>query len=257
MPDVPELSPEQLEALLREMEQMLERIWNKLPPDRRAQMDALYRALRDAIQAARAAGPAAARSNLIAIAERLQAFIAHLLRYFDSWFIRDQLKWLVHRIYLHLRALGPGGAGAVIAGGEAAAAGGSITVGGVTIAGIGAATVGALLIEILIILYGLSWWWDYWERISETPAAPVGGASCGGTMPVAQGLTDWDISWGSARSWKNLMAKMRKTAAGYACPGTCKTGTCTGNPAVMDFDQTRLGVATYSWARFDVYCECL
>ncbi len=257
MPDVPELSPEQLEALLKQMEQMLERIWDKMPPDRKAAAEALYRALRDAIQAARAGGPAAARANLVAIAERLQAFVAHLLRYFDNWFIRDQLKWLVHRIYVHLRALGPGGAGAVAAGAEAAAAGGTFTIGGVTVAGITAATLAALLIELLIIVYGLSCWWDYWKEISETPAEPVGGVSCGGTMPIAVSLTAWDISWGTARGWENLMAKMRKAAAALPCPGACKTGTCTGNPAVMTFDQTRLGIVTYSSATFDVYCECL
>lgn len=254
MPEpAPDLSPEQLEKLLGEIERILQRIWDSLTPEQKARLEAMYLQLRAAVQAARTAGPAAARETLLAILEKLQEFIGALMREAKSWFARDQLRWLVSRIYEHMKAIGPS-AGAGAAAAETAGAGGAGAVAG-------GLTLGGILILILWILgciLGLVMWGLHVADDHDKTPTPVGGPSCGNPLPVAQGLTEWDISVGTLNSWENLMAKMRKRAAQYPCgSGACASGKCTGNPAVMDFDQTRMLFATYSWARFDVYCECL
>ena len=255
MPEpAPDLSPEQLEALLKQIEQMLERIWNQLTPEQRARLEAIYLQLRAAVQAARAGGPAMARETLLAILEKLQEFIGGLMREAKSWFTRDQLRWLVSRIYEHIRAMTPApmaGAGGAGAAAEAAGAGGAAA-GGLTLGGIL-----ILILWILAAILGLVIWGFHVAEEHDKLPTHVAGPSCGNPLPVATGLREWDISVGTLNSWENLMAKMRKRAAQYPCTGACASGKCTGNPAVMDFDQTRMFLATYSWARFDVYCECL
>jgi hypothetical protein len=62
---------------------------------------------------------------------------------------------------------------------------------------------------------------------------------------------------GAVRSWNNLMTDVRKTAAGYPCTGPCASGACTGVPAIITYNQTRLVFVTYSSCTFDVYCECV
>lgn len=248
------MSPEQLEALLVQMEQLLERLWKELAPAQRAALQELYKALQLAIGAARAGGPAAARATLIALAERLQAFIGGLMRIFDNDFLRSQLRWLVSRIHVYLAHLGAGAAGAEAGGaaGAGAGAGGGAVIGGLTVAGLF-----IVLIEIVVALLALILWAMHVKETHKAPPTHVAGPSCGSPLPIATGLTEWDISVGTLNSWQNLMAKMRKRAALYPCKGSCASGRCTGNPAVMDFDQTRAFLVTHSWARFDVYCECL
>ena len=139
-------------------------------------------------------------------------------------------------------------------GGETAvgAGGTSISIGSVTITGITTVTVGALLIELIAIFVGsISGTSTARSRLVTAPL-PFGGKSCGNGKPVAQGLKDWDISSGAVRSWNNLMAKVRGTAATYSCPGTCATGKCTGcSPAIIDYDQTSLFLGTYSSCTFE------
>jgi hypothetical protein len=243
------MSPEQLEALLLQIEQLLERLWKELTAAQRAQLQALYAALQAAIVAARAGGPAAARATLIALVEALQAFIGGLMRIFDDFFLRSQLRWLVSRIHVYLAGMGSAAAGAEAGG---TAAGGATVIGGLTVAGLA-----IVLVEIVAVLLALIIWAVHVKETHKAPPTHVAGPSCGNPMPVATGLTEWDISVGTLNSWENLMAKMRKRAALYPCAGACASGKCTGNPAVMDFDQTRAFLVTHSWARFDVYCECL
>jgi len=243
-----ELTPEQLEQTLRLLEELLDKLWGKIPPDAQARLRDLYIALRQAIMQARQAGVAGAGPALITLIERLQAFLARLRGVWPNRFWETYIKDLVARLGQLLR---------LATGAAAGEAGGTVVIGGVTITGITAATVAALLFEVVIVVFGLILWWDYWAEVSERTDAPLGGKPCGDPMPVAQGLTEWDISWGTARSWRNLMAKVRKTAETYQCKGDCDTGECKGSAAITDFDQTRALFVTHSWCRFDVYCECL
>lgn len=249
------LSPEQVEELMKLLEKALEQIWNSLPPEARQRLMDLYINLRQAITAVRNAGPGQLTAALIALLERIQAFLARLIGVWDNFIARARLSWLIGRIEIYLKAhLAAGGAAAE--GGAAAAEGGAAA--GGSAAGIGLAGVLIILLEIIVLLIGLYYWHDYWKGVSTTPPTPYGGRPCGTSRaPVATGLSDWDISVGTARSWNNLMEKCRATAASYACSGTCASGTCKGVPAIQDFDQTRLFLGTYSWAKFDVYCECV
>ena len=126
-----------------------------------------------------------------------------------------------------------------------------------TITGITVGTVALLLIEIVALIGMLVLWWEYWKDRTEEPADLYGGKPCGNGQPVAQGIKVTDTSWGTRRSWDNLMDKAKARAKEEACQGDCENGNCIGVPAVMDFDQTRLVVATHSWLIMDVYCECI
>jgi hypothetical protein len=239
-----------IEALLGRLRDF----WNRLTPEQRRQLESLYIALGQAINALRAGGLAGARANLIPVLEKLREFLAALTRLGGSEALKIRIRLIINMIGQFLKALG----GETAAGAAAEVVGGSLKIGSVTITGITAVTVTALLIEIIAVLIGLFLWWEYCEKEAGSAPLPFGGPPCGATaLPVARGLSDWDLSWGAVRSWNNLMDSVRQKAASYPCAGQCASGTCKGSPAITNWSQTRLFLGTYSSCTFDVYCECL
>jgi len=244
-----QISEQDIQDLVDLLLEQIRKLWDRLTPEQKKELEAAYIALGQALNALRAGGLAGARGNLIAVLEKLRELAAGLIRLGGSGALQIRLQQAMSLIQQFLKAL---------AGETAAGAGGtSISIGSVTVTGITAVTVGALLIELIVIFVGLYLWYEYCEKQAGTAPLPFGGKSCGNGKPVAQGLKDWDISWGAVRSWNNLMAAVRATAATYSCPGKCATGKCMGVPAIIDYDQTSLFLGTYSSCTFDVYCECV
>jgi hypothetical protein len=245
---MPGLSPEQVKELMKLLEETLEQLWNSMPPDVRQELMDLYISLRQSITALGNTDPSQLTPALIALLERIQAFLARLVGVWDNFIARARLSWLIGRIEAYLKGHLAATSGA---GEEGATAGG-------TLAEIGLSGVLAILLEIIVLLIGLHYWYEYWAKDAKTAPRPYGGRPCGKShLPVATGLRRSDISYGTVRSWNHLMEKCRTAAASYPCSGSCTSGTCKGVPAIQDFDQTRLVFAVYSWATFDVYCECV
>ena len=85
-------------------------------------------------------------------------------------------------------------------------------------------------------------------------------AACGGGAPVATSETIKRWYWGPIRSFTNTKADMQtKAQEDYklACPGACTGGkTCTPVAYVTEWEQGGFGMS-YTWLKYDVYCECV
>jgi hypothetical protein len=229
------MTPDEFEAILRMLEQMLLRVWESLTPAQRREIEREFLALWSAIAAARQAGAGAARAGFIAILEQLRVLLAALIRI--GALAESTIAWHARYIAQLLAGLS----------GEGTAAGAA---GGASVAAVALAILAAL-VAVLFAIYRIS------SEVTATAPPPVGGAPCGSGNPVATGLTvtAWSF-WGGRASWEKAIGQARSIASGYRCSGVCATGRCRGNVAVQTWDQLGIAVATRTTITFDVYCEC-
>lgn len=247
------LSPEQIEELAKQLETVLGELWDLLPQDVKDKLINLYIDLRNAITALRNAPPGGITAALIALIERLQAFLARLIGVWDNFIARARLSHLVGQIerYLkgHLESLAleaEEGAGVIEGGAAAGETAGGVALGGCLL----------VLLEIIVLLAGLVWWYNWWKE--KVAPVPFGGRPCGKSrQPVATGLTVVNRSYGGTRSMEHAMEKARKAAAAIPCSGGCPAGKCTGVPAITNWDQSTAILWMKTTLTFDVYCECI
>jgi hypothetical protein len=238
------MDPSAYDYWLRYIRDALLDLWRRLSPGDRAALAAVFKALMDALDAARAAGLAGAATHLRAVLNALRAFLGTLAEQGVRGLPIDRVRGLLEALRQLAAQAGAAGSEVGAAGTEAGAAG----------AGLTAAAVLLILVAILSVVLSV-----HHIALAIGPTSPaIGGPPCGPANPIARGLLAEGYShFGQRAAFKAAEAAAREAAQGFTCPPErCATGKCRGNCAITDVSYKYRFFWTWCNVTYDVWCEC-
>jgi hypothetical protein len=242
------LTPDEAQRIIDELEEVLRRLWERLTPEQKRQLEEHFLRVWQAIAAIRAAiaaGGAGLSEAISSLGAAMRGLIWRLYRIGAA--LEDLFAQLVRIVGRFAGGLAPEGGGAAATGG------------GITAAGL------AAFLFMLLSLIFLGWRIGVAlvDKYGMTPPPAPSGEPCAGDPGAA--TEEFEVTgrsiWGSEPAFQNAMRKARLKCAtrAHRCHGNCPQAgdKCLPNVSVQTAEyHSRLAYSSVDLT-FRCPCECL